>query len=979
MFVPICFFSSRRHCLNLLILLSALSGNTFLFSQLGEPQPYFNNYTVDDGLPSSETYAVQQDSKGYIWICSDRGVSRFDGYKFENFTIADGLTDNVVFKIYEDHRGRIWFITYNSKLCYFDGEKIHAYRYNSLLFKSQQNFKVSAQKMIYIDKQDKLYISIGFNGLVSIDKHGKLEKHEKGKELVLSKIDGNLFWIFDHKDYKDIIDSVNIQVDYRSRQKIGKAYTFGRFNVSSNGTDDFLLTDKMLFSVKQGKKILEEPNAISLSINHSGVWIGTFKNGVRQIPDIHKPARSFRYLNGYSVSSILCDKEGGYWFSTLENGIFYTPSLNIKSYTIDEGLIDNELTGIAGIGDNIYLGYLLSRWQSIKAPYYKQTVQSGRNHVLIGNTQKNFYISAQSSFELKDGKLRRLYFSWSADYFPEKGAVLFGIQHIFRAYDNGKLEKVYDFNKDKAENKENMFQALMSDQRGKIWIGYLSGLAYLDKRTGSVSTKGLDNPLFKVRVADLGWHPDWKSIAATRGEGIYFFDDNKIIRQLKTQDGLLSDQINVIFIDASGGIWVGGNNGLNYITKNAAGEISVASFTKHHGLISNEISSIYVYKGLVYVGTKSGLSVIDTKAFTRNQHASRIYIKTFKTSTQILDASIHNILDYRESYIHIDFRNLNYRVLKNWNYQYRFSKAGKWVHTESPDITLINPLPGEYNLEIRYMNEDGIWSAPQLVCGFTIDEAFYKKWYFFAGVAILLGLLSWRIFKMRIRQLKRKHWLNNKINRLEQKALQAQMNPHFIFNALNSIQSFLVYEENEKAEKYLLKFAQLIRQTLVNSRYPYITIEGEIEILTKYLDLERMRFKDKFSYRIFNNLDASQMDLKIPNMLIQPFIENAVIHGFSTLDAGGLITITLDPVDKNQIVCIVEDNGVGRKKTMSQSSRKHVSFGTSITEERLHAFETKHGIHLKIETIDLENEDGTKGTRVVINLPVTDKLTEDDL
>ena len=212
--------------------------------------------------------------------------------------------------------------------------------------------------------------------------------------------------------------------------------------------------------------------------------------------------------------------------------------------------------------------------------------------------------------------------------------------------------------------------------------------------------------------------------------------------------------------------------------------------------------------------------------------------------------------------------------------------------------------------------------------------------------------------------------INNKINQLEQKALQAQMNPHFIFNALNSIQSFLVYEENAKAEKYLLKFAQLIRQTLNNSREPYISIESEIEILEKYLDLERMRFKNKFKYSIINELKNNDLRLKIPNMLIQPFVENAVIHGFSTLDSGGEITIVLKSADGNQILCIVEDNGVGRKKAMQQSSKKHVSFGTTITEERLKAFETKHGIHLKIETIDIENPDGSTGTRVMINLPV---------
>ena len=270
-------------------------------------------------------------------------------------------------------------------------------------------------------------------------------------------------------------------------------------------------------------------------------------------------------------------------------------------------------------------------------------------------------------------------------------------------------------------------------------------------------------------------------------------------------------------------------------------------------------------------------------------------------------------------------------------------------------------------------NEDGAWSVPQVICRFTIDSPFYTKWYAIAGMVVLCGLLFYLLFRLRIRQLNQKHQLYNKINRLEQQALRAQMNPHFTFNALNSIQSFLMYEEHEKAEKYLLKFAQLIRQTLNNSREQYITIEDEIEILEKYMDLERMRFRNKFAYRIHNGIGKEKLVTYIPNMLIQPFIENAILHGFSTKESGGVIDISFLPDNHEQIICIIEDNGIGRAAAAKLSSGSHVSFATKITEERLKAFETGKHNKFRIEITDIEGPEDARGTRVTINIPMVRK------
>lgn len=936
-------------------------------AQLGEPQPKFHNYTVEDGLPGSEAYFVHQDRKGYIWICTDRGVSRFDGNKFQNFTTADGLTDNVIFKIFEDYKGRIWFISFNSELCYFENGKIKAYAYNHKIRTAQKNQTRIAFKNFYIDKNDNVYLSVMRNGMWIIDRKGHMRTVKTNDKLLIESIDGHLMWMYDGNPkkhpfakivYRNWAQSVHLP-DYNLQQRI---------SIASSPDEDYVLLGEDLYAARRNKKIWHGLNPIEVHYVDGMLWISRMKEGVICFPDVGDMSKKFTYLKGLSVSCVHHDKEGGYWFTTLEKGVFYSPSLAVKNYTLQQGLIDDEISSIAGIRDNIYLGFQIGKWQHMKNPAWKQEYGHGPVTIL-GNSKRKFYVSVDGTFELDQGKVgRKLYQSWASDFYCYKNSVLFGLFSIFRKYDDGRQVQLYDYRTDDIAHKSPS-RAIMMDDNGMLWVGGLSGLYQV--RDGKMSNKDLKDPLFRTRVTDLGSHPLWKNIVATRGSGLYFFDNYKVIQQIGTKNGLLSNLINTIFVDDQGGLWVGTNKGLNYLVKNKQGKITISEYTIFHGLCSNEISSIYVYDGMVYVGTKGGLSVIDTKKFRRNHQVARVYVTSFETSTKRLNPAVVNTLSHKESYLKIVFGNTNYRTLgANRVYQYRFNKKSEWITTDVPEITLINPLPGDYNLEIRYTNEDGVVSLTHNACRFTIGEAFYNRWYFFLGLAVLIALIAWRLFRLRITQLKQRHYINNKISQLEQKALQAQMNPHFIFNALNSIQSFLVYDENEKAEKYLLKFAQLIRQTLSNSREPYVTISGEIDILEKYLDLERMRFRNKFKYTIVNHLKSSDMDLKIPSMLIQPFVENSVIHGFSTLDAGGEITITLMSADETQILCKIEDNGIGRKKAMKQSAKTHVSFGTTITEERLKAFETKHGMHFRIETIDIEQEDGTTGTIVWINLPV---------
>jgi LytS/YehU family sensor histidine kinase len=197
------------------------------------------------------------------------------------------------------------------------------------------------------------------------------------------------------------------------------------------------------------------------------------------------------------------------------------------------------------------------------------------------------------------------------------------------------------------------------------------------------------------------------------------------------------------------------------------------------------------------------------------------------------------------------------------------------------------------------------------------------------------------------------------------------MNPHFIFNSLNSIHSFLLYEENEKAEKYLLRFAKLIRQTLSNSRVSLITVGEEYDSLNNYILLEAMRFKNVFTYKIECNFHQLPLYPCIPPMLIQPYVENAILHGLTKRPNGGELLLKFY-IEDDLLKVLVQDNGIGYSESQkSKQDPNHKSYGTQITEERLKSLKgnRKTAYNVSIKPLDESNLE-LPGNQVILTIPI---------
>ncbi|MDP1802488.1 MAG: histidine kinase, partial [Bacteroidota bacterium] len=244
-------------------------------------------------------------------------------------------------------------------------------------------------------------------------------------------------------------------------------------------------------------------------------------------------------------------------------------------------------------------------------------------------------------------------------------------------------------------------------------------------------------------------------------------------------------------------------------------------------------------------------------------------------------------------------------------------------------------------------------------------------------IIILIFLLVILIFKYRLNLIKKRERLKTiqqtKLSNAELKALRSQMNPHFVFNAINSVQYFITNNDPASSQKYLSKFARLIRYVVDNSKPSVIPLSKELEALNLYLDLESLRFEHKFEYSIDINKNIDIENVQIPSMLIQPFVENAIWHGLMHKETKGKIKIEID-VKEKVMLCVIEDNGIGRKRAQEinreNNNEFHKSVGISLTQERLDVLNLQNNSKLTVTIIDLLDVEGNNtGTRVELNLP----------
>ncbi|HNW96897.1 MAG TPA: two-component regulator propeller domain-containing protein [Bacteroidales bacterium] len=983
----------------------------FVFSVPVFSQQYnFKNYTVKDGLPSNEVYQVIQDSKGYMWFATDYGVSCFDGYKFKNFNTKDGLPDNTIFEIYEDYKGRIWFISRSAKLSYFYNDSIHLYWNNDKFLKYIGDVPNIINKTFSVDEQDNVCIGIYTKGIFKISKTGRVYRKNSYNLNIYTyvfNIEKNIVYLdypdttksykYDkgivafikenNKFYKIKLDEKNVLVNVMPilciRGNTGNIY----FSINSiihcmNKIPEYI------YYTFQNNKI------ISLYIDiENNLWVGTqfggfysFKDGdITKEPELH-------LLKDKAGTSILRDKEGGYWVTTIYDGIYYFPSIKYKTYNSTNGLAEDAQNILETDGKSIYSATLLSPYinkiaeRKIKKINFFNDSNKSITSIFYDTANKTLWIGTRKYlYLLKDKKIKEFnrYFYMPGHYFPGCSFVSGEINEIAQTKNKkiwyGTINGLCNVNKDtvytyKPPKSFLRTYSLLEDKENTFWIGSNDGLYKFEN--GNYKYYGNKNPLLKNRITSIKRIDiDSCILIATKGAGILVMKGNNVL-QISEKDGLLSNHIKHLFIDKNV-IWASSNNGLNKITISNKNTFSfkIENFTQEDGLISSEINSVLVLRDSVYVATKNGLCIFNKNEVHTNTTPPPVYITGIKIMNDDTLVQSTYTLPYDKNFIEINFVGLTYRTAGNVVYKYRLSGANEeWVYTKTPTIFYPMLPDGKYKFEVYAMNKDGVYSTNPATVEFIIRPPFWKTWWFIGLCVLFIAVVIRMIFYFRVKAIKKTNELKMQLNKYMQQALSQQMNPHFIFNSLNSIQYYILKNDKTTSNRYLAKFSRLMRMILNNSQHQQITIQEELEALSIYIELESLRFKDKFEYTIIVDEKLDTSIYKIPPLLLQPYIENAIWHGLMHKEEGqGVLTIELK-MKENIILCTITDNGVGRDKAAEIKSKKthtYASHGTKITGNRLKLISTLNNIQMQINYIDLKDDKGkVTGTKVEITIPL---------
>lgn len=961
----------------------------------GQYQPVYRHLTVDEGLSASEVYHVFQDSKGYIWFATNNGVSRFDGYGFTNFDLVSGLTDNTVFEIYEDYKHRIWFVTFSGNLSYYENGVIKQYAYNSKIKAHLPNSRGPIKMSFHVDSLDNVYLGLKQFGLITINAEGiqtKLEGRYSEGDIVFHELPCGKILTSNTNNSSFRYDL--IYFDDKTSYKFRLKDLFGEnliplysFVEKSKDGSVFISANGHLVQIKNGKVGQSNHSIGNLIIwmfidDDNNLWASSFEGGVYLFPNcnISQPPSKV-LLKDFQVTSVLKDKEGSYWFSTLNDGVFYAPDYRINILSKENGLADNRVNAIFADNEKVYVGYEMGFVDIIvdnKIKHYSaknKAVNTSYIRSIYGDTLNNkVWISAFGELGYFQGLSYKRILVNDNPIYPRKvisskeGGYWIGSTRGLKKIAGDRI--IYD--SQLKDGFSGMVFSLAEEKNGTLWLSTINGLwKYAD---GAFEYFGEKNDLLTKISHSMFINPTDSSLwIGTNGAGIVIYNKNGEISQVSTNNGLISNSIHQFYY-SNGNIWVATRQGLSLI-RNSNTEI--LNFTIDDGLPSNEVTSVHPNGENIYVGTNKGLAIINVKKLKRNTTApSTIITKLVVEGKEIPlnNSTIH--LNYNQNTVDLTYVGLAYRNMGRLLYRHRMLGLDtNWVYTKSTSCLYSGLQSGQYTLQIQALNSNGIWNPNPTTLKFIIKPPFWERWWFICIVTLILAGVLYFVYLVRIKEIRRRNDLINNMNLYKQQSLRQQMNPHFIFNTLNSIQYYILERDTISSHKYLTKFARLMRMTLDNSLSPTVTLRDEIDALKIYLELEALRLEGRFNFNILLDNNESVLDLKIPTLLIQPFVENAIWHGIMLkADKSGSVTIKVND-QGNTVLCSIEDDGVGRKEAQriqEQTSKIHKSRGYQITQQRIELLNSMYKERFDIKIEDLFDDfNNPKGTRVNITIPKT--------
>ena len=967
--------------------------------------PYIRHYTTHDGLPSNTIYQMCQDRHKFLWFTSDAGVAKFDGNSFTIYRKKDGLSSNDVVRIKEDSKGRVWFFNYNGTVNYYYNNKlynggnapflnllsgngfflnffsdssntIYFYNYQREVFSLDSNNKVSKVLLLKNINFDVPVFGRRYNE-IRVSYLSKSLAHEwiiwsncgtysqnirSGKITLLDSLlysrlvfqaGNNKIYSIHYLDNKDYIFKAT---SGRQKEKMASPCNVRKIRTileDSEGNVWIAALDEGVYCLKNNKvvKHFDIKNALGLlQDNEDNIWVSTQSDGIYVINHNILTQNHFdcTYFNNSGVN-LLCNYPGkGIWCLTSEEVFLLGKDARFCKLAVPNTfqpldvihLLDNKTllvgTKIAGLCmfENIVLN------ESAKLiGYGKRTC--------FPIPMKKIIIDRKGLTTILDA--RRVFFNQSLKRLLNPDFDLNFSEQINNAYYNPKNEFV------------------INGKRNYIYRkNRLEPYPELSRFDGSIISDHLllnnSTELFNID-----------------GDSIYLLKDHIFYNLTKAFTIPIPLQIKkVLFEDST--LYLSTLTDI-FVCYNPIRVIKGTQVQlKPLNISFNIINDILINNDSLYIASDDGLTILPESSLLKNIAPPPIpYFRSITVNDKIYSLPLKELILTGKNNIQLSLGCISYFSSQAVYSDMLVGAGNEWISGIGSDINLFyrNLPPGKYSFRLRVRKSDSGWSKP-LVLAVIIRPTLVEYPAFWAVLVLIAGaLILFIIFRIKSQRIKRIE-IDHQLVVLEQKALQSMMNPHFIFNSLGSIQNYLLKNKESEAIIYLSNFARLIRQNLNAVNTPMILLQEEVEILTNYLNLEKIRLENKFDYSIEIDPVLEEDEVYIPGMIIQPIVENSIWHGIASLKEQGKIAISFQPHTSKSLVIRIEDNGIGMKQSNEDSNndphRKHL--GMQIIKKRLYLLGKKYTTETSINYSGSSVAGINTGTLAVLVVPFTYTISE---
>lgn len=932
--------------------------------------PVYIQLTENDGLPDIRFYDIIEDNQGVIWLAADKGLFSYDGKKIKNYSHAKkrGLS---VFGLKLDLEGKVWCNNISGQFFYVENNKLNLFKdFKEGVNGQLASFSFLKNKLLVSSETGLFEFDLGNLNQKTLSKNKSTPFYVKNDTVISFIEKQKSLHIGSNKKYF-LSKYPNRISNKTSITSFKKKILFYNFNNSKNKTLVFYEDKNELKEIELFKK-REKNVIIKLYVDDENIWLCSH-NGVTLYQ--HKNGK-FTYKKSYfenkAITSVLKDRNNNYWFTTLYSGIFIIPNIYIEEYPLRERR--NNITAMSKIGkDSLMFGstkgdIAILNKNSNKLKYLKNT-DNVKVYSIFDN-DGDVYLSMRGK-TLKYNKKKQSIFIDDGFFSNAKDISKINRDSIVHAAHNSSRIINIQTKKQTLLNNKRAYTTYYDTKNKEIYVGYVDGVEKYDKNLNISKIQFNNRSIFAIDIDKTSNGIIWIS---TFKDGLIGIKNGKVIANYTVKNGLLSNQTRIIKGDGDL-LWVSTNNSLQVLNTKTN---KFKNLTKKDGISSFHISNIVIFNDVLFFSSNKGLFKLDKKKVFKNRKMLNFYFTSIFVDDKRVIEKKKYVLNSETKKIQFQFHTNGFLSEENIVYQYRLVdalKKDKWneIDIGIGQVTFNNLSTGKYTFQLKAVDVNTNDETYIKSISLELKLPFYKEWWFVLSIFFIVLIFVWywftnRISKLRLRQKETldKERMQKQLISSKLESLQSQMNPHFTFNALNSIQNLVLKGDKYKTYDYLTKFSLLIRENLNMSRKIFIQFEDELQLLIKYLELEKLRFREGFTYEI--NGEENIGDIKIPTMIIQPYIENALKHGLLHKESANK-KVVIDFFQEDVLICTIRDNGIGveaSKKINKENNMVSESFSTNAIDDKLIFLREYYKIG-----IGVFYEDIAEGTKVTIKLPYT--------